>query len=141
MKLEDETYLSNKNFLAEHTIIMDKKLKYLIFFLLSAVVGVINGFFGGGGGMLCVPIFKKFLNLPDKQSHATTVCVMSIVCLPTLIVYLLTLNYTYSQLIFATIGSVAGGIVGAKIMTKISDKTLNLLFVIVLFLSGIKMLF
>lgn len=120
---------------------MDNKTKYLIFFLLSMLVGVINGFFGGGGGMLCVPILKKFLNLTDKQSHATTVLVMSIICLPTLIIYLFTLKYQFSQLLFVTIGSVIGGFFGAKLMSKISDKTLNLLFVIILFLSGIKMLF
>jgi len=116
-------------------------MKYLIFFLLSILIGVINGFFGGGGGMLCVPILKKFLNLTDKQSHATTVFVMSIICLPTLIIYLFTLKYRFSQLLFVTIGSLVGGIFGVKLMNKISDKTLNLLFVIVLFLSGIKMLF
>ncbi len=120
---------------------MDKNAKIFLLFLLSLLVGVINGFFGGGGGMLCVPILKKFLGLNDKQSHATTVFVMSIICLPTLVIYLATLNYQFSHLLFVTLGSLFGGIIGARIMSKISDKTLNLLFVIILFLSGIKMLF
>lgn len=120
---------------------MDKKIKIFLFFLLSILVGVINGFFGGGGGMLCVPILKNFLNITDKQSHATTVLVMSIICLPTVIIYLFTLKYQFSQLLFVTIGSIVGGIFGASLMSKISDKTLNLLFVIILFLSGIRMLF
>ncbi len=120
---------------------MNNKLNYFLFFLLSISVGLINGFFGGGGGMLCVIALKKLLNLSDKESHATTVLIMSIICLPTLAVYLSTLDYQFSSLLFVTIGALVGGVFGASLMTKISDKTLNLLFVIILFLSGIKMLF
>ena len=33
------------------------KKQVLILIGIGSVIGLVNGFFGGGGGMLCVPIF------------------------------------------------------------------------------------
>ncbi len=118
---------------------MDKKLKYLLFFLFAGLVGALNGFFGGGGGMVCVPFFKKFFSLPDKKAHASTVLVMSIVSLPTLIVYLCTLEHSINQMALVSMGSLFGGVVGSAFLNKISDKALNSLFILIIFLSAIKM--
>ena len=42
----------------------------------GAFIGLLNGFFGGGGGMVCVPILEKVLNLSSKESHATAISVI-----------------------------------------------------------------
>ena len=120
---------------------MSNKLKYILFFLLSALVGAINGFFGGGGGILCIPVLKKMLKLDDKQAHATAVLIMGLISLPTLFVYLMTLKFDWSQVIFVTIGSLIGGFVGAKLLNKISNKTLNFFYIILLLFCGIKSFF
>ncbi len=117
---------------------MRPKTKLIIFFILSGVVGAINGIFGGGGGILCIPIFKKLLGLPEKQAHATAVLVMSIISIPTLIIYLTTLHFEVSRLIFVTLGALIGGLIGAKLLGKLSDKTLNILYILVLVLSAVK---
>lgn len=119
---------------------MDKKGKNLIFFLFALAVGAINGLFGGGGGMLCVPIFKKFLTLDDRSAHATSVLSTMLISLPTLIVYLITLPFSVSVSLLVTFGSVLGGFVGAKLLGLFSNKTLNFLFIVVLVASGIKLL-
>ncbi|MGN0798059.1 MAG: TSUP family transporter [Christensenellales bacterium] len=120
---------------------MDRKKKTITFFVFAVLVGIINGLFGGGGGMLCVPIFRNLLQLEDKQSHATAVMVMSIVSIPTLIVYLFSLPFRAEVGVMITIGSLIGGIVGSIALKKIDNKLLNLLFIIVLIASGIKMFF
>ena len=120
---------------------MDEKKKTITFFIFAVVVGIINGLFGGGGGMLCVPVFRNILGLEDKQSHATAVLVMSIVSIPTLIVYLSSLPFRADVGIMITIGSLVGGIVGSVALKKINNKLLNILFIIVLIASGIKMFF
>lgn len=120
---------------------MDKKKKTIIFFVFAGLVGIINGLFGGGGGMLCVPIFKALLKLEDKSSHATAVMVMSIVSIPTLIIYLFSLPFKTDVGILVTIGSLVGGLVGSFILKKINNRLLNFLFVLVLIASGLKMFF
>ena len=91
--------------------------------------------------MLCVSIFRNLLQLEDKQSHATAVMVMSIVSIPTLIVYLFSLPFRAEVGVMITIGSLIGGIVGSIALKKIDNKLLNLLFILVLIASGIKMFF
>ncbi len=118
---------------------MDKNYKILIFFLCSAIVGIVNGIFGGGGGIICVPIFKKLLNFNDKQAHATAVLVMSIISIPTLIIYLSTLSFSLEQTLLVTFGSLIGGLIGIKLLNLFSNKTINILFIIVLLLSAVKM--
>lgn len=117
---------------------MKSSKNLVLFFILSCFVGAINGIFGGGGGILCIPIFKKILKLSDKQAHATAVLVMSIISIPTLIIYITTLHFQFSQLIYVTIGSLVGGLIGTNLLGKLSDKTLNLLYILVLVLSAIK---
>ncbi len=117
---------------------MKSNSKLILFFLLSCFVGAINGIFGGGGGILCIPIFKKLLKFSEKQAHATAVLVMSIISIPTLVIYLSTLRFDVSQLIFVTIGSLVGGLIGTNLLGKLSDKTLNVLYILVLVLSAIK---
>jgi len=120
---------------------MKPKLKLFYFFLASIFVGIINGLFGGGGGMLCVPLLKILLNLNDKQAHATTVLVMAIVSIPTLIVYITTQSFSLVNAIFLSLGVFFGGIIGSKILNKISNEALNIVFIVLMLFAGIKMVF
>lgn len=120
---------------------MKTKLKLFCFFLASIFVGIINGIFGGGGGMLCVPLLKILLDLNDKQAHATTVLVMAIISIPTLIVYITVQSFSLVNAIFLTLGVFIGGIIGSKILNKISNQALNIIFIAIMFFAGIKMIF
>ena len=120
---------------------MTQKWKYFMFFLLSALVGVINGIFGGGGGILCIPVFKKLLNMEDKTAHATAVLVMSIISIPTLIIYLSTLSVDLGQILFVTIGSLIGGLFGFLLLKKFDNKTINILYIVVLIACAVKCFF
>ncbi len=120
---------------------MTQKWKYFMFFLLSALVGVINGIFGGGGGILCIPVFKKLLNMEDKTAHATAVLVMSIISIPTLIIYLSTLSVDLGQILFVTMGSLIGGLFGFLLLKKFDNKTINILYIVVLIACAVKCFF
>lgn len=120
---------------------MSSKTKYILFFVLSAIVGAINGIFGGGGGILCIPVLKKLLNLNDKQAHATAVMVMGLISLPTLIVYISTLQFDWLPTILVTVGSLIGGLVGVKLLNKLSNKALNICYIILLLLCAVKSFF
>ena len=91
--------------------------------------------------MLCVPLLKILLDLNDKQAHATTVLVMAIISIPTLIVYITVQSFSLVNAIFLTLGVFIGGIIGSKILNKISNQALNIIFIAIMFFAGIKMIF
>ena len=48
-----------------------KKNKDKFKLILSGLtIGIVNGFFGGGGGMICVPLLEKILT--QKRNRGTT---------------------------------------------------------------------
>jgi len=105
------------------------------------LIGAINGVFGGGGGMLCVPLLKWLLKLDDKSSHATTVLIMAIISVPTLVVYITTLPFDLTSVLFVTLGVVVGGFIGSKLLKKLSNSTINIFFILLMFLASLKMIF
>ena len=119
----------------------DKRKSLFLFLFFGLVLGFINGLLGGGGGMLCVPILKAFLNLPDKQAHATSVLTTSLLSIATLVVYITTLNVNFTYVPLLSIGVLVGGIFGSILLKKFSDKTINIIFIFVMFIAGIKCVF
>ena len=91
--------------------------------------------------MLCVPILKMFLNLDDKKAHATTVLIMAIISIPTIIVYITTIPFNLVNALLITVGSLFGGLIGSKLLNKLSNKTINILFIALMLFSGIKLIF
>ena len=91
--------------------------------------------------MLCVPLLKWLLKIDDKSSHATTILIMAIISVPTLIVYITTLPCDVGSIFFVTLGVVIGGFVGAKLLKKLTNTTINFVFILLMFLASLKMIF
>jgi len=106
----------------------------------GAIIGFVNGFWGGGGGMICVPLLMNVIKLPEKKSHATTLLIMLPLSVASLVVYLINGNLPIEDSIKIGIGFVVGGIIGAQILKKISNKWLGYIFSIIIIIGGIKML-
>ncbi len=115
--------------------------KKQIFILIGcgALIGLVNGFFGGGGGMLCVPILEKVMNLESKKAHATTLCVILPLCIVSAIIYILNNDIDFVNLSWVTLGAVCGGVLGAIFLSKINSKILRAIFAIIMLVAGIKM--
>lgn len=105
------------------------------------IIGFINGFFGGGGGMVAVPLLEKALKLDNKRSHATAIAVILPISVVSSIVYALETRIDWINLLYVIIGVVAGGIVGAFLLKKLSGKVVRIIFVIIMLAAGIRMLF
>lgn len=114
------------------------KHKTFVHIICGVVVGFLNGFFGGGGGMVCVPMLQKFCGYQDKQSHATTLCVILPLSIVSSLVYIYKNDLDFVNLLLVTIGAMLGGILGAKILNKLSVKWVRVIFAIVMFLAGLK---
>ena len=107
----------------------------------GAIIGLINGFFGGGGGMVCVPILEKVLHLESKYSHATAIVVILPISFVSAIVYLLSGNLETISFLTVGAGVLAGGVAGAFLLKILPTKVIRIVFVFVMLAGGIRLLF
>ena len=143
------------DFSKNHAILLQKKrknvenikkrdkfqIKNKIWLILSgAVIGILNGFFGGGGGMVCVPILQKVLNLDAKHSHATAIAVIFPLSLISAFIYVINGYIESMPLLTIGIGVVAGGIIGAFVLKFLPPKAVRIIFAIIMLVGGIKLM-
>lgn len=121
---------------------VDSTKKEKLWLILSgAVIGFLNGFFGGGGGMVCVPILQKVLGLDAKQSHATAIVVILPLSLISAFIYVLNGYIKSFPLITIGLGVVLGGLLGAFALKFLPPKAVRIIFAIIMFIGGIKLIF
>lgn len=121
-------------------VFVRKKCKKRLLALFGGVIGLINGFFGGGGGMICVPTIQRLAFLNKKQSHASAIFVIFPISIVSSFVYLYNGYVEVFTLVTVGIGVVTGGIIGAIMLKKLSSKTLQIIFVFVMLLAGVRMI-
>ncbi len=107
---------------------------------LGIIAGFISGLFAAGGGMLVVPAFVHVFKLNEAEARATSVfAILPMVITSGLFYY----NNNYVDWgigIKCAIGGIIGGFIGAKLLKKLSDKILKILFIIFLIYVSIKMI-
>ena len=101
----------------------------------GVVVGAANSLFGGGGGMIAVPMLAK-TGMDNKRAHATAILLILPVSLLSFILYAVKVFYEPSVLIPTALGVTAGGLLGAKLLGKLPEKTVNLIFAALQLIAG-----
>lgn len=132
---------SNKN--TKITQKDDKKgqfKKKLELILSGTIIGFLNGFFGGGGGMICVPILQKVLNLDSKKAHATAIAIIFPLSLISAFIYVYNGVIQSLPLLATTIGVVSGGLLGAFALKVLPPKAIKIIFALIMFVGGIKLI-
>ena len=109
--------------------------------LAGSLTGAVNGLFGGGGGMVAVPVLKNMLGYEEKRAHATAILIIAPVCLASAVVYIINGYFDPNVVIPASVGTVAGGIVGAQALNKLPEFIVNAVFIALMFAAGLRMLF
>lgn len=113
----------------------------LILVIFSAAAGFVNGFLGGGGGVIIVTLLLAVVKLNQKYSQATALLVILPLTVVSAIVYLVRGSVDWTPTLWATLGVVVGGIVGALLLSKLKSNAAKLIFALVLIAGGIKMFF
>ena len=106
----------------------------------GALVGMVNALFGGGGGMLAVPALRG-LGLKEKKAHATAILVILPVSALSFLWYAIGGNYDVSVMIPTAIGTLFGGLLGAKLLGRLPIKIVTILFALLQAFAGAWMLF
>ena len=117
-------------------------MNMLLYLLLGLVAGTFSGLIGIGGGTIIVPALVFLFGLSQHQAQGTTLALL----VPP-IGFLAAWTY-YKQgyvdlkiAAFICVGFFLGGLLGAKLATKLSNVVLERIFGIALLLISLKMIF
>ena len=104
------------------------------------VSGFINGFFGAGGGLLLVPMISYARKDDAKTSHATTLVCVLCMCLASSVFYFIKKQVDYKLSFVCTIGGITGSLIGTKLLKKLKNNVIDLVFSFVLMIAGVLMI-
>ena len=117
------------------------KKKFLLCCVCGCLIGLVNGFFGGGGGMICVPLLSKVLNFESKVAHASAIAVIFPISLVSAFVYTINTRVEIFSLLSVSAGVLLGGLLGSVLLKILPEKIVRVIFVFVMLFGGIKLIF
>ena len=89
--------------------------------------------------MIAVPILSDVLGYSRKQSHATAILIIFPVCAVSAITYIVQGFIDLNVIIPAALGNVAGGLLGAKFLGKLPKLWVDITFIAVMAVAGVRM--
>ncbi len=114
-------------------------------FIKTAVIGIAvgfcNGLFGSGGGTVVVPAMEKFLDMDEHKSHATAIAVILPLTVVSMILYIYKGFFDFTLAWQVSAGGIVGGVIGAKILKKISPPLLRKIFGVFIIAAAVRMVF
>lgn len=115
-------------------------LKILELVAVGLVAGFINGFFGAGGGLLLVPMISYVSKRDSKVAHATTLACVLFMCVSSSVFYFIKNEVDFKLIFVCGIGSILGSLVGTKLLKKLKNNVIDLIFSVVLIIAGVCMI-
>ena len=115
-----------------------KKNKDFQIVLLSVLAGFLSGFFGGGGGIVFIFILKKYFG-EEKDVFPTTIFLtftVSALCSTVYDRHTALANFSLLGYVMGIIGAIFGCI----IFNKLKYRILNLIFSLLIMISGLMMI-
>lgn len=108
--------------------------------LIGAITGFANGLFGSGGGTIVVPCMERFLNVEEHKAHATAIAIILPLSLLSIAFYIWKTDVLWNIALYASLGGVIGGFIGAKLLNKLSGVWLHRIFGIFMIVAAIRMI-
>lgn len=109
--------------------------------IIGLLAGFVSGFFSTGGGLILVPAFIYLLEMDAQKSRGTSIfCILPMVITSSFFYY--KGNYiNWKTAILCGIGGAIGGYLGAKLLKKLPEKILKIVFTAFLIYVSYKMIF
>lgn len=101
-------------------------------FAIGLIAGVASGYIGLGGGFLMVPLMLAWIGLPMRYASGTSLIGIMLLAIPGAVEQGLLGNIDYMTGIVTAIGTVPGAFVGARLVSRVPDRTLRIMFSILL---------
>jgi len=114
----------------------------ILFIVLGVMAGILSGLIGIGGGVIIVPALIFMFGFSQHQAQGTTLALM----VPPIGILAAWTYYRQGHVdfhaaLFICIGFIAGGFLGARAATLVSNEVLEKIFGIALLLISLKMIF
>ena len=115
------------------------KKKTLVNAFFGVAIGFINGLLGAGGGMLAVPLLKKY-GFSQREAQQNAIAIIIPITIVSAVMYLYK-DYVNLSDSFAYLPTgLLGAIIATFLMKKISHKWLKRLFAFFMLYAGIRLL-
>ncbi|MBE7041035.1 MAG: sulfite exporter TauE/SafE family protein [Ruminococcaceae bacterium] len=115
------------------------KRKYFVMTLGGLLAGFLNGLFGSGGGTVIVPFLEEFLDQSEHKAHATAILIILSFTIISLIFYGYRQHISYEVALWASLGGVTGGFLGAKLLKKLSGSVIRKIFGAFMLIAAVRM--
>ncbi len=106
--------------------------------IIGLTAGIISGLFSTGGGMILVPAFIYFLGFSEKEARATSIMCVLAMAITTSFFYAKNNYINFLLAIECVIGGIVGGFIGSKLLNKLNQKILKIIFIVFIIYIGIK---
>jgi len=103
--------------------------------------GLLSGMFGLGGGIIIVPGLMFALGMDQRRAHGTSLAGVLLISISSFFTYWTHDHIDWHVVLWLSIGSVAGSLVGAELLNRLSKRTLTIAFICILVIAGIRMFF
>ena len=107
----------------------------------SFFAGNMSGLLGVGGGIIKVPVMNMVCGVPIKASTATSNLMIGVTAVASAFIFFLLGNVHPYYTAAAVLGVLGGSRIGTMLSVKLRGATLMGLFVVVLFITAIRMAF
>jgi uncharacterized membrane protein YfcA len=117
------------------------KQRALILMGFGVGAGLLSGMFGLGGGIIIVPGLMFALGMDQRRAHGTSLGGVFLISLSSFFSYWTHDHIDWPVVLWLSIGSVAGSLIGAELLARLSKRTLTIAFIGILVIAGVRMFF
>jgi uncharacterized membrane protein YfcA len=104
------------------------------------VAGVLSGLLGVGGGVIIVPLLVALVHLSQHQAHATSLAAIVPIGAVGALTYALGGEIDLEVAGLLALGALVGAPAGARIMARIEERPLRIMFGILMIAVGVQLL-
>jgi len=114
-------------------------MNFLKTLIIGILAGVVNGLFGSGGGVIIVPALTALFAMEQYKAHATAIAIILPITIVSSFFYIQGKYIDVKIAIFAAIGGIIGGFIGAVFLKKIPSNILRIAFGIFMLIAAVRM--
>lgn len=104
------------------------------------VAGSMSGLLGVGGGIIMVPLLVALVHLSQHQAHATSLAAIVPIGLVGALTFALENEIDFTVAALLALGALAGAPVGARIMSRVKERPLKIMFGVLMTGVGVQLL-
>jgi uncharacterized membrane protein YfcA len=95
---------------------------------IGVVGGVLSGLLGVGGGVVMVPLLVLWAGCGQRDAHAMSLGAIVPISVAGAVTYGVAGEVSYRDAVLLAVGAVAGSQLGARVLVRLTDRWLQLIF-------------